>query len=139
MPKIAVCWRTSRDIRHHTCWTCSLRSCWTTLIVPVMGMMVVFRTQPSDLQSSFSQVFTWCLLSAGTLTSTRSAAFYSLLWIVRSGLLQMMGQSVIIDMSITDWLVLIPLLWDIQAGMLADTPGDVFACLVVPVQVLFWG
>jgi len=112
MPKIAVCWRTSRDIRHHTCWTCSLRSCWTTLIVPVMGMMVVFRTQPSDLQSSFSQVFTWCLLSAGTLTSTRSAAFYSLLWIVRSGLLQMMGQSVIIGMSkstITDWMVLIPI------------------------------
>ena len=137
MPKIAVCWRTSRDIRHHTCWTCSLRSCWTTLIVPVMGMMVVFRTQPSDLQSSFSQVFTWCLLSAGNLTSTRSVIFYSLLWIVRSGLLQMMGQSVIIGMSITDWLVLIPLLWDIQAGMLADTPGDVFACLVVPVQVLF--
>jgi hypothetical protein len=51
----------------------------------------------------------------------------------------MMGQLVIIGMSITDWLVFIPLLWDIQAGMLADTPGDVFAYLVVPVQVLFWG
>ena len=50
MPKIPVCWRMSRDIWHHGCWTCSLRSCRTTLIVPMMGMMVVFRTQLLNFQ-----------------------------------------------------------------------------------------
>ena len=136
MPKIAVCWRTSRDIRHHTCWTCSLRSCRTTLICASDG-------NDGGLQNT---TFRFAVQLLPGLHLEVVISWYPHVY-KECGLLLLVVDCEIwpvtddgaVCMSITDWLVFIPLLWDIQAGMLADTPGDVFACLVVPVQVLFWG